>query len=69
MIIPDLFPNEYRGKRNQPIAAVESLTREKNQKIQKTPKNEKTTRKLLREFYTDKKYLEGLLKDKSNLAK
>lgn len=69
MIIPDLFPNEYPGKRNQPIAAIERPTREKNQKNQKTPKNEKTTRKLLREFYTDKKYLEGLLKDKSNLAK
>lgn len=67
--IPDLFPNEYPGKKNQPIAAVEHLTREKNQKIQKTPKNEKTTKKLLGEFYTDKKYLEGLLKDKSNLAK
>lgn len=38
---------------------------EKNQKIQKTPKNEKTTRRLLKEFYTDKKYLESLLKDKS----
>lgn len=38
---------------------------EKKQKIQKTPKNEKTTRKLLREFYTDMKYLESLLKDKS----
>lgn len=39
--------------------------RGKKQKIQKTPKNEKTTRKLLKEFYTDKKYLESLLKDKS----
>lgn len=38
---------------------------EKKQKIQKTPKDEKTTRKLLKEFYTDKKYLESLLKDKS----
>ncbi|XP_056870236.1 outer dynein arm-docking complex subunit 4 [Takifugu flavidus] len=57
-----------KDARNQPIAAVEHLTREKNQKIQKTPKKEKTTRKLLREFYTDQKYLEGLLKDK-NLVK
>lgn len=37
---------------------------EKKQKIQKTPKNEKTTRKLLKEFYTDKKYLESLLRNK-----
>lgn len=59
------FPNAYPGKRKQPIAAVEYLMQEKKQKIQKTPKNEKTTRKLLKDFYTDKKYLESLLKDKS----
>lgn len=64
-IILTSFPNEYPGKRKQPIAAVEYLMQEKKQKIQKTPKNEKTTRKLLREFYTDMKYLESLLKDKS----
>ncbi|CAG02335.1 unnamed protein product, partial [Tetraodon nigroviridis] len=56
------------AERKQPVAADEYLMQEKNQKIQKTPKNEKTTRRLLKEFYTDKKYLESLLKDK-NLAK
>lgn len=61
------FPNEYSGKRKELSGAVEYLMQEKKQKNQKTPKNEKTTRKLLKEFYTDKKYLESLLKDKSTV--
>ncbi|XP_070779870.1 outer dynein arm-docking complex subunit 4 [Enoplosus armatus] len=49
--------------RAQPITAIQHLTREKKQQTQKTPKSEKTTKQLLGEFYSDKKYLENLLKD------
>ncbi|KAL7378138.1 hypothetical protein ABVT39_009166 [Epinephelus coioides] len=51
-------------ERAQPIAAIQHLTKEKKQQTQKTPKSEKTTKQLLGEFYSDKKYLESLLKDK-----
>ncbi|XP_059204393.1 outer dynein arm-docking complex subunit 4 [Centropristis striata] len=47
----------------QPIAAIQHLTTKKKQPAQKTPKSEKTTKQLLGEFYSDKKYLETLLKD------
>ncbi|XP_071323804.1 outer dynein arm-docking complex subunit 4 [Trachinotus anak] len=50
-------------ERVQPITAIQHLTKERKQQTQKTPKNEKTTRQLLGEFYSDKKYLENLLKD------
>ncbi|XP_039971499.1 outer dynein arm-docking complex subunit 4 isoform X2 [Xiphias gladius] len=50
-------------ERAQPIAAIQHLTKEKKQQTQKTPKSEKTTKQLLGEFYSDKKYLENLLKD------
>ncbi|KAM3597153.1 uncharacterized protein V6R79_000569 [Siganus canaliculatus] len=51
-------------ERAQPITALEHLTKEKKQQSQKTPKNEKTTKQLLGEFYSDKKFLENLLQDK-----
>ncbi|XP_040047921.2 outer dynein arm-docking complex subunit 4 [Gasterosteus aculeatus] len=47
----------------QPIAAIQNLTKQKKKTTQKIPKSEKTTKQLLGEFYTDKKYLENLLKD------
>ncbi|KAM9391555.1 outer dynein arm-docking complex subunit 4 [Pholidichthys leucotaenia] len=52
----------------QPITAIQNLTREKKTlKTPKTPKREKTNRQLLGEFYSDKKYLESLMKDKDLL--
>nr|XP_004552359.2 tetratricopeptide repeat protein 25 isoform X1 [Maylandia zebra] len=51
------------GERAKPIAAIQNLTKKKNQKTEKTPKSEKTTKQLLGEFYSDKKYLENLMKD------
>ncbi|XP_051243344.1 outer dynein arm-docking complex subunit 4 [Dicentrarchus labrax] len=50
-------------ERAQPITAIQHLTTEKKKLTQKTPKNERTTKQLLGEFYSDKKYLENLLKD------
>lgn len=48
------------GQRTQPIAAIQNLS---NEKKQMTPKSEKTTKNLLGEFYSDKKFLENLMKD------
>ncbi|KAM9345977.1 outer dynein arm-docking complex subunit 4 [Symphorus nematophorus] len=48
-------------ERVQPITAIQNLTTEKKQQTHKVPKNEKTTRQLLGEFYSDKKFLENLL--------
>ncbi|XP_040919079.1 outer dynein arm-docking complex subunit 4 [Toxotes jaculatrix] len=50
-------------ERAQPITAIQRLDKEKKQQNQKIPKSEKTTKQLLGEFYSDKKYLEDLLKD------
>nr|XP_046272370.1 outer dynein arm-docking complex subunit 4 [Scatophagus argus] len=50
-------------ERAQPITAIQRLTKEKRQGTQKTPRNEKTTKQLLGDFYSDKTYLENLLKD------
>uniref|UniRef100_A0A3Q0RSV6 Outer dynein arm-docking complex subunit 4 n=1 Tax=Amphilophus citrinellus TaxID=61819 RepID=A0A3Q0RSV6_AMPCI len=44
----------------QPIAAIQNLT---NEKKQMTPKSENTTKNLLGEFCSDKKFLENLMKD------
>ncbi|TNN85991.1 Tetratricopeptide repeat protein 25 [Liparis tanakae] len=52
-----------KDERAQPIAAIQHLTTKKQPQSQKIPKSEKTTKQLLGEFYTDKKYLETLLKD------
>uniref|UniRef100_A0A8D3A4E8 Outer dynein arm-docking complex subunit 4 n=1 Tax=Scophthalmus maximus TaxID=52904 RepID=A0A8D3A4E8_SCOMX len=51
-------------ERTQPITVIEDLTKEDKQQPQKTPKSEKTTKKQLGDFYSDKKYLESLLRDK-----
>uniref|UniRef100_A0A3Q3XKD6 Outer dynein arm-docking complex subunit 4 n=1 Tax=Mola mola TaxID=94237 RepID=A0A3Q3XKD6_MOLML len=57
---------EFRlGIQKAQEAIENSVGKETKKKIQKkTPRNEKTTRHLLGEFYSDKKYLENLLKDK-----
>ncbi|CAJ1076196.1 tetratricopeptide repeat protein 25 [Xyrichtys novacula] len=55
-------------EREQPITAIQHLTKKKKQKTQKIPKSEKTTKQLLGEFYSDKKFLENLL-DNKDLAK
>lgn len=60
-----MFLNDL--KRAQPIAAIQHLTTEKKQRTQKTPKSEKTTKQLLGEFYSDKKYLEKLLNDEGTM--
>lgn len=54
-------------KRALPITAIQHLTTEKKKQTQKTPKSEKTTKQLLGEFYSDKKYLENLLKDEGTV--
>lgn len=54
-------------KRAQPINATQHLMREKKQQTQKIPKSEKITKHLLGEFYSDKKYLEQLLKDEGTM--
>lgn len=62
-----MFLNEWPVQRAKPITAIQHLTNEGKQKAQKSPKNEKTTKQLLGEFYDDKKYLEKLLKDKGTV--
>lgn len=62
-----MFLNEWSVQRAKPITAIQHLTKEGKQKAQKSPKNEKTTKQLLGEFYDDKKYLEKLLKDKGTV--
>lgn len=47
-----------------PMAILEQLIKKGQQKPEKTPKNEKTSKQLLGEFYGDKKHLQTLLKDK-----
>lgn len=59
---------DWRVKRAQPIAAIQHLTTKKKQQTLKTPKSEKTTKQLLGEFYSDKKYLENLLKDEGTVV-
>lgn len=49
------------------MAILEQLMKKGQQKAQKTPKNEKTSKQLLGEFYDDKKHLESLLKDKGTV--
>ncbi|XP_026180953.1 outer dynein arm-docking complex subunit 4 [Mastacembelus armatus] len=56
-IMGDLSFLQKDEERAQPITAIQHLTKEK------TPKSEKTSKQLLGEFYSDKKYLENLLKD------
>ncbi|XP_034566972.1 tetratricopeptide repeat protein 25 [Notolabrus celidotus] len=55
-------------EREQPITAIQHLTKGKKQQTQKIPKSEKTTKQLLGEFYSDRKFLENLL-DNKDLSK
>lgn len=50
-----------------PMAILEQLIKKGQQKSEKTPKNEKTSKQLLGEFYSDKKHLESLLEDKGTV--
>uniref|UniRef100_A0A3B4DE83 Outer dynein arm-docking complex subunit 4 n=1 Tax=Pygocentrus nattereri TaxID=42514 RepID=A0A3B4DE83_PYGNA len=50
-------------KKVRPKPLIRSVKREPRQQGQKTPKSERTTKQLLGELYTDKEYLEKLLKD------
>lgn len=50
------------------MAILEQLMKKGQQKPEKTPKNEKTSKQLLGEFYGDKKHLESLLKDKGTVS-
>lgn len=51
-----------------PMAILEQLMKKGQQKPEKTPKNEKTSKQLLGEFYGDKKHFESLLKDKGTVS-
>ncbi len=62
-----MFLNDWLLKRAQPITAIQHLTSQKKEQTKKTPKSEKTTKQLLGEFYSDKKYLENLLKDEGTM--
>lgn len=61
------FLNGWLVKRAQPITAIQHLTKERKQQTPKIPKSEKTTKQLLGLFYSDKKYLENLLKDEGTM--
>lgn len=50
------------------MAILEQLIKKGQQKPEKTPKNEKTSKQLLGEFYGDKKHLQSLLKDKGTAS-
>ncbi|KAM6957638.1 outer dynein arm-docking complex subunit 4 [Aplochiton taeniatus] len=51
------------GKKVRPKGIAQPLRRDLGQQNQKTPKSEKTSKQLLGELYSDKEYLEKLLKD------
>ncbi|CAB1337440.1 unnamed protein product [Coregonus sp. 'balchen'] len=50
-------------KKGWPKGLIHPLRREMRQQNKKTPKSEKTAKQLLGELYSDKEYLEKLLKD------
>ncbi|XP_019949856.2 outer dynein arm-docking complex subunit 4 isoform X2 [Paralichthys olivaceus] len=51
-----------KDEKAQPSISIQHLTEENKDQTQKTPKSEKFTRQVFGEFYSDKKYLENLLK-------
>lgn len=51
-----------------PMAILDQLIKKGQQKSEKTPKNEKTSKQLLGEFYSDRKHLQSLLKDKGTVS-
>ncbi|XP_017284935.1 tetratricopeptide repeat protein 25 [Kryptolebias marmoratus] len=62
-IAGDLSFLKKEEERVQPITVIRELMKEKRRDAPKTYKNEKTTKQLLGEFYSDKKFLEDLMKD------
>nr|XP_020462961.1 tetratricopeptide repeat protein 25 [Monopterus albus] len=56
----DLSFLQKEEERAQPITAIQHMTKKHTSK---SAKSERTTKQMLREFYSDKKYLENLLKD------
>ncbi|XP_017349629.1 outer dynein arm-docking complex subunit 4 [Ictalurus punctatus] len=50
-------------KKARPKSFIHLLKKEPSERSQKTPKSERTAKQLLGELYTDKEYLEKLLKD------
>lgn len=52
-----------KTKKVQPKLFIHPMKKEPKQQVQKTTKNEKTSKQLLGELYTDKEYLKKLLKD------
>lgn len=60
---PFVFLNFWLVKRVQPITVVQDQMNEKTHGTPKTYKNVKTTKQLLGKFYSDKKFLEDLMKD------
>lgn len=53
-----------KDEETHPATAIQQLMVEKKQQTTMKPKSEKRNKQLLGEFYSDKKYLEDLLKDK-----
>ncbi|KAM9746301.1 outer dynein arm-docking complex subunit 4 [Menidia menidia] len=47
----------------EPIAVIENLSKEKRPQTQKISKSDKISKQLLGEFYSDKKFLDNLMKD------
>ncbi|XP_037544546.1 outer dynein arm-docking complex subunit 4 [Nematolebias whitei] len=64
----DLSFLQKEEERVHPITVVQDQMNEKRRDAPKTYKNEKTTKQLLGKFYSDKKFLEDLMKDE-DLAK
>ncbi|XP_036406300.1 tetratricopeptide repeat protein 25 [Megalops cyprinoides] len=57
------FYKQDEGRTLKPKEHTRPLKKEQNQKSKKSPKSEKTAKQLLGELYSDKEYLEKLLKD------
>lgn len=54
---------DWQRKKTPSKSFIQSLKKDLSEKSQKTLKSERTAKQLLGELYTDKKYLEKLLKD------
>lgn len=54
---------DWQRKKARPKSFIHLMKKEPSERSQKTPKSERTAKQLLGELYTDKEYLEKLLKD------
>lgn len=61
-----LNPSDWQGKTVKPKGLPRTTKKEQNQQNKKSPKSEKTAKQLLGELYSDKEYLEKLLKDEGD---